>query len=115
VVVLFDAHSFWLTALCEKRARREMHLISISSCIYDQDRLHPSVRLRIGSRLKIAKLHRQGGPKLLHRRVGRQKATHNTTTKFLKPRSRVHDVAVEDDGALDVTDLADDYLCVPKT
>jgi len=24
---------------------------------------------------KIAKLHRQGGPKLLHRRVGREKAT----------------------------------------
>jgi hypothetical protein len=42
VIVLFDAHSFWFTALCEKRARREKHLISISSCIYDQDRLHRS-------------------------------------------------------------------------
>jgi hypothetical protein len=64
---------------------------------------------------KIAKLHRQGGPKLLHRRVGREKATLNTTTKFLKPRSRVHDVAVEDDGALDVTDLADDYRSEMQT
>jgi hypothetical protein len=30
-------------------------------------------------------------------------------TEFLKARSRVHDVAVEDDGVLDVTDLAYDH------
>ena len=36
VIVLSDAHSFWFTALYEKRARRKKHLVSISSCIHDR-------------------------------------------------------------------------------
>ena len=32
---------------------------------------------------QIANLHRQSGPKLLHRRAGCEKATLNTTTEFL--------------------------------
>src|ERR1700681_729298 len=44
---------------------------------------------------QIANLHRQGGPKLLHRRAGCEKAPLNTTTEFLKPRGGVHDITVK--------------------
>ena len=64
---------------------------------------------------QIANLYRQGGPKLFHRRAGCEKATLNTATEFLKARSRVHDIAVEDDGALDVTDLANDHRSEMQT
>jgi hypothetical protein len=47
VIVLSDAHSFWFTALCEKRARRKKHLASISSCIHD----HSACSYRPGSHL----------------------------------------------------------------
>src|SRR5471032_3168568 len=64
---------------------------------------------------QIANLHRQGGPKLLHRRAGCEKATLNTTTEFLKPRSGVHDITVKDNCTLDVADLSDNHRTEMQT
>src|SRR6476660_6547900 len=64
---------------------------------------------------QIANLHRQSGPKLLHRRAGCEKATLNTTTEFLKPRSGVHDITVEDNCTLDVADLSDNHRTEMQT
>jgi hypothetical protein len=58
---------------------------------------------------QITNLHRQGGPKLLHGRARCEKTALNAAAEFLKSRSRVHDIAVEDDRALYVADLADDH------
>jgi hypothetical protein len=64
---------------------------------------------------EIANLHRQGRAKLLHRHAGCEKAALNATTEFLKPRSHIHDVAVKNDGAFDVADLADDHRSEMQT
>ena len=64
---------------------------------------------------QIANLHRQRGPELLHRRAGCEKAALNTATEFLKSRSRVHDITVEDNCTLDVADLSDNHRTEMQT
>jgi hypothetical protein len=49
---------------------------------------------------QITNLHWQGGPKLLHGRARCEKTALNAAAEFLKSRSRVHDIVVEDDRAL---------------
>ena len=68
-----------------------------------------------GNSIQIANRERQRGTEPLHRRAGYAKATLNTTTEFLKPRSGVHDVAVEDNRTFDVADLSDNHRIEMQT
>src|ERR1700722_328203 len=57
---------------------------------------------------EIANRERGHGCEPLHRGAGGEKAAVDVAAEFLEACGDIHDVAVEDDGALEVADLADD-------
>ncbi len=69
----------------------------------------PSARPRIGSRPRSRDRERRRRAEPFHRRAGGKKAAIHIPAQFFEPCRCIHDVAVENDGALDVADLADDH------
>ena len=56
---------------------------------------------------EVTKCKRWRGTESFHGRAGREKAAIDASAQLLEPGRGVHDVAIKDDGALDVADFAD--------
>src|SRR5260370_27288896 len=84
-------------------------LVSGSGRCADADHVDPIGASADSQAPEIANRKRRRRAETLHRRARGEKAAIDVAAEFLKPCCGIHDVAVENDSALDVADLADNH------